>query len=473
MALRLTARCFRCHLRQHRRLSQHFQSQYSTTSSNQDNDYADIVISGGGMVGGSMACALGNNKMLKNKRIVLLEASKDKGDYVLPNSYSNRTCALSPSTRRLLESFGAWQEIEALRYHPVLRMQVWESCSDSLITFNNPDMTDSLAYIVENDVILAGIMRALKAQGNRVEIRYGTKVETFSLPGKEEDNIKLPYVGLQLSDGSELRTKLLIGADGMNSAVRDAAGFHTMTRDYKQTAVVATLVLGDTTLNNTAWQRFLPTGPIALLPLSDKLSSLVWTTTPQDAKHLQQIPADSFVDAVNDALWHEREKNPLAGQMLEAFKTVVQNVFPDSDPSRQLPPTVIDVQEGSRAAFPLKLIHSSQYVQSRVALIGDAGHRLHPLAGQGVNLGFGDVECLNEVLGEAVRSGADPGSLTPLLRYESERQRHNVPVMLSIDGLQRLYSTEFTPLVVLRSLGLQATNSLSFIKKKIIEQASI
>merc|ERR1712241_1365018 len=120
-------------------------------------------------------------------------------------------------------------------------MQVWESGSDAMITFNNPNMTESLAYLVENDIILAGIMRALNSLGNRVEIRYNTKVEEFSIPGKEADGVKLPYVGLKLNDGSVLRTKLLIGADGTNSAVRDAAQFHTVSRDYKQTAVVATL----------------------------------------------------------------------------------------------------------------------------------------------------------------------------------------------------------------------------------------
>jgi len=426
------------------------------------------------MVGGAMACALGSNKVMKNKKIVLLEAGKDKGTFTLPEAYSNRTCALSPATKHLLESFGAWQEIEALRCNPVLRMQVWESCSDAMISFNQDNMTESLSTMAENDIILAGIMHALSALGNRVEVRYNTKVEQFRLPGgQDEDDVKLPYVGLTLNDGSELRTKLLIGADGFNSAVRQAAGFHTLTRDYKQTAVVATLVLGDDITNNTAWQRFLPTGPIAVLPLSDKLSSLVWSTSPEQAEHLKGLPLDSFVDAVNDALWHERDKNVVAGKILDTFKMGLQNVFPDSVPCRQLPPTVIDVKPDSVASFPLKLVHSSQYVTSRVALIGDAGHRLHPLAGQGVNLGFGDVECLDRILTDAVKSGADPGSMNPLLRYETERQQHNVPVMFTIDGLQRLYSTDFTPAVVLRSLGLHATNSVGAIKKRIMEQASV
>ncbi|KAI8784546.1 ubiquinone biosynthesis monooxygenase COQ6 mitochondrial [Biomphalaria glabrata] len=443
--------------------------------STQEGDYADIVISGGGMVGAAMACALANNNLLKDKRIILLEMDRDKGDFVLSEKYSNRTCALSPATARLLSGFGAWQEIQSLRYHPVLRMQVWESCADAMITFNNDDMTEALAYIVENDIILAGIMKALKSFKDRVEVRYQAKATSYSnIDSQSVSSTKLPYVEMTLNDGSKLRTKLLIGADGMNSNVRKTAGFHTINRDYGQTAVVAILELGDTTQNNTAWQRFLPTGPIALLPISSNLSSLIWTTTTENSKHLLDIPSESFVDAVNDALWHEREKNQIAGQALSVFRNLLQNVFPESqEQCRQLPPTAINVVEKTRASFPLTLIHSSQYVKPRVVLIGDAGHRLHPLAGQGVNLGFGDVECLNEILTKAVQNGADLGSLTHLLEFETQRQRHNVPVMATIDGLQRLYSTDFTPLVLIRALGLHAVHSLPVLKKFIISRASV
>jgi len=360
-----------------------------------------------------------------------------------------------------------------MRCHPIIRMQVWESCSDSLITFNQEDMNENLATMAENDVIQAAIFKALTAMGDRVEVRYDSKVASYTLPGKEEDSIKQPYCVLRLQDGSEINTKLLIGADGSDSKVRSTAGFHITERDYKQTAVVATLHLGEAQINNTAWQRFLPTGPIAILPLSDSVSSLVWTTTPEKAQYLKEIDSEAFVDEVNDALWHERDKDQIAGKLLDTFKSALSIVVPEGEQGRQLPPTILKVQDGSRASFPLKLIHSSSYVQSRVALIGDAGHRLHPLAGQGVNLGFGDVEALTRVLEAAVRDGADPGSLNALLQYETERQKQNVPVMFTVDGLQRLYSTAFTPLVILRALGLHATQSVPFIKKQIINKASV
>ncbi|CAG5124945.1 unnamed protein product [Candidula unifasciata] len=477
MALRLTAKVFEKRFCRFCQAAKKFnRAAYSTTTDpTQDAEYSDIVISGGGMVGAAMACALANNKFLKDKKIVLLESQRDTGDFVLPEKYSNRTCALSPATIRLLDSFGAWKEIEAMRCHPVLRMQVWESCSDALITFSNPDMTESLAHIVENDVILAGIMKALKAVKNRVDVRYESKAVSYKIPeGHDPPEQKQPFVEMILNDNKVLRTRLLIGADGMNSEVRKAAKFHTIRRDYGQSAVVATLVLADGPANNTAWQRFLPKGPIAFLPLSDKLSSLVWTTTPEDAKHLLQIPRESFVDAVNDALWNDRDKNAFAGQVFDFYKNLLRTVLPgESNTIRQLPPTVMDVQEGSRAAFPLTLIHASHYVKPRVALVGDAGHRLHPLAGQGVNLGFGDVQCLSDILGRAAYNGSDLGSLPHLLQYETERQRHNVPVMVAIDGLQRLYCNQFTPFVVLRNLGLHTVQSLPFLKNAIINQASV
>ncbi|GFN83093.1 ubiquinone biosynthesis monooxygenase coq6, mitochondrial [Plakobranchus ocellatus] len=457
-------------------LSSLLKGKYSfySTASLQDGDFADIVISGGGMVGAGMACALANNALLRDKKIVLLEAGKDSGDFTVPDQFSNRTCALNPSTVRLLSSFGAWSEIEGMRCFPVLRMQVWESCADAMITFNNPDMSEPLAYVVENDIILASIMCALKNVKDQVEIRYESKAVEFNLPGTDKsEEAKLPFVKLTLNDGSVLKTKFLIGADGMNSAVRNASGFHTLKRQYGQSGVVATLMLGEGLSNTTAWQRFLPTGPIALLPISDTMSSLVWSTTPEHARNLQELSNESFVDAVNDALWHEREKNEVAGKLLNGFKSVLNNILPaDTEGMRQLPPTVIDVVEKSRAAFPLTLIHSSQYVRPRIALIGDAAHRIHPLAGQGVNLGFSDVACLNDTLTKAVSCGADPGALTHLLQYETERQRQNIPVMLTIDGLQRLYGTEFTPVVIARSLGLHAVHSMPFLKKMIMERAS-
>ncbi|XP_064602568.1 ubiquinone biosynthesis monooxygenase COQ6, mitochondrial-like [Liolophura sinensis] len=449
---------------------------YFTSKSLHTNseNVVDFVISGGGMVGAAMACSLGNAPALKGKKIVLLEGAAEKESFTLTEKYSNRVCALSPATVDLLTDLGSWQEICNMRYQPVKRMQVWDSCSDSLITFSQADMTEDLAYIVENDVILASITARLNALGDRVDVRYRTQAKAVSLPTPVEDvaSTESPFVRVHLENGETLQTRLLIGADGSNSLVRRSADCHTISWDYYQSAVVATLGISQME-NNVAWQRFLPTGPIALLPLSNEFSSLVWSTTTEDAKNLLQLPDESFVDAVNDAYWHDRDKDSIAISLGQTFQGILNAAIPGGTSNRQLPPTVTDVVEGSRAMFPLSMVHSSEYVKPRIALIGDAAHRLHPLAGQGVNLGFGDVVCLTQVLVDAVQRGSDVGGLSHLLQYETQRQRHNLPVLLTIDGLQRLYGTKFSPFVIARSLGLQATNALDFVKNKIIQQAAV
>ena len=207
--------------------------------------------------------------------------------------------------------------------------------------------------------------------------------------------------------------------------------------------------------------------------LSNTDSCLIWTTTSENAKHLKQLSEDSFIDAVNDAFWHERDRSSVAVSAGGILDSVLSNILPGgSYGSRQLPPTIVGIATNSRASFPLGLVHSSSYACPRVAFIGDAAHRIHPLAGQGVNLGFGDVSCLRKLLVEVVQNGSDLGSLIYLAEYETQRQRSVLPVLGVIDGLQRLYSTSFTPLVILRSLGLQTVQSLHFLKNIIIKQAS-
>ncbi|KAL3873135.1 hypothetical protein ACJMK2_036289 [Sinanodonta woodiana] len=469
MAASIVRKCSTCFSIGRQLISLYPMSRRLQTSSSNNEYLADIVISGGGMVGAAMACALGHEELLKHKRVILLEAAP-KREFKLPETFSNRTCTLSLATIKLLNSFGAWEEIQKMRCHPVHRMQVWDSCSNSLITFNQEEMTQELAFVAENDVILEGITRRLDAVKDNVEVWYKTKGKQYIIPGGDssEDN---SWITIHLDNGKKIKTKLLIGADGFKSTVRDASKLHFVTWDYKQTAVVATLCVSETE-NTVAWQRFLPTGPIAMLPLSRSVSNLIWTTTPENAKYLLQVEEERFVDAVNDAFWHDRDMNSVAVNVGNFLTNISNNLMQGDTSTRQLPPTVTGIQAGSRASFPLGLTHSSNYVRSRVALIGDAAHRCHPLAGQGVNLGFGDVTCLRDVLTKAVYDGSDLGSLSYLVDYETQRQRKVLPVIGTIDFLQRLYNTNFTPIVLLRSVGLQATNTLTFLKERIIKEAT-
>lgn len=336
----------------------------------------------------------GQSKRLSDLRILLLESSPSEEIHGFPNSwksrrYSNRVSSISHPSRTLFESLGAWQDIETARAKPVTRMQVWESESDAHISFGNGKQI--VNYIIENDVVLEALRRRVP---DSVEIRYSCSADRYDLPHTIDEKA-IVY----LSDGSAIATDLIIGCDGASSLVRRSMGGQFLSFDYKQMGVVATLKLqnDDENKNSTAWQKFLPTGPIALLPLTDDTSSLVWSTSKSHAKSLLSMDPQSFTDALNTSLWsdgsssmprwlHDLQQTCTdvlrdAGRMVSSLST--------SGSYKLLPPPVVGVD--SRAAFPLGLGHAINYTSSRVALLGDAAHRVHPLAGQGVNLGFGDV----------------------------------------------------------------------------------
>ncbi|VDL85080.1 unnamed protein product [Nippostrongylus brasiliensis] len=219
--------------------------------------------------------------------------------------------------------------------------------------------------------------------------------------------------------------------------------------------------------NDIAWQRFCRNGPIAYLPLTEKLSSLVWTTSTQEAQRLVALPKEEFVDELNRNMFTEENQNDCVNKLLFSFSKMP---FLSSDIRKALlPPHVVGLQGDTRAAFPLGFGHSHTYAAPRCVLIGDAAHRIHPLGGQGVNLGWNDVMVLDQVLTRAVSDGADLGALTYLKDYDSEAQRHNLPVMVSCDWLNRLYRTNAAPVVMLRSLGLAAFNRLTPIKVPPVE----
>lgn len=431
----------------------------------------DVVISGGGMVGTAMACALGSHPHLHNKKILLLEAGHRKVYDHLPEQFSNRVSSITPGSATLLASFGAWDHICAMRMKPYKRMQVWDACSDALITFDKEGLED-MGYIVENDVITAALTKQLDAMADRIEVLYRSRAVNYTWPAPYPDKEGSSWVQIQLADGQKLHTKLLIGADGQNSMVRSTAGMKTIQWSYNHVAVVATLQLSELTDNNVAWQRFLPTGPIALLPVSDTCSSLVWSTSPEHAAELLNMDDENFVDAVNSAFWSSEYHSEFISSANSVLRSIVSLLIPSGTPARQLPPSVSAVGEKSRAAFPLGLGHAPEYVRQRVALIGDAAHRVHPLAGQGVNMGFADVASLLNHLSSAAFDGQDLGSLRHLLAYETERQRQNLPLMAAIDLLKRLYNTKLPPVVLLRTFGLQATNAVTPIKEQIMAFAS-
>ncbi|XP_062503779.1 ubiquinone biosynthesis monooxygenase COQ6, mitochondrial-like isoform X2 [Corticium candelabrum] len=432
----------------------------------------DVLVAGGGLVGACLACSLGRLSVLKDRKLAVLEGQKLKSldkyskSYV-PETYSNRVSAITPGSAALLDEIGVWQDIKKTRFKQFNRMQVWDACSEAHISFNCDDVAaPRMGYIVENDVIVAALHERLKSFPN-IEVLEGVRVEAIQSDNKD----KASWLSCTLSNSSLLNTKLLIGADGATSTVRRAANMENYSYSYNQMAVVATLQLSEPSDNLTAWQRFLPSGPIALLPLSENASSLVWSTSPDHARSLLEMSGDSFVDAVNSAFCEDYPRHTFVESSLATLNAIIQTVGGANQTVFQLPPSILNVTDKSRASFPLHLGHSPQYVRRRLALIGDAAHRVHPMAGQGVNLGFSDVQCLANLIKEAAGQGQDLGSLHYLRSYEKERLQNVVPMMAAIDGLNRLFTTSVIPLVWARALGLQLTDAFAPVKRSIMEFA--
>ena len=240
-----------------------------------------------------------------------------------------------------------------------------------------------------------------------------------------------------LEDGTELQAQLLVGADGARSWVRQQAGISVKGWDYDQVALV-TWVKPEVFHQETAWQRFLPSGPLAFLPLTEGYCSIVWSTSPQHAAQLQAMETERFAQELQAAF-----ENKLG--TIEAV--------------------------GPRAMFPLRTFETQHYILPHLALVGDAAHTIHPLAGQGVNLGLADMSSLLRVLIEARQHRRSIGSASTLRRYERWRRADNRSMLLAMDGFKRLFSTEQPLLRWARNLGLNLTDHTLPIKRLIMQQA--
>jgi len=436
-------------------------------------DHHDIVIAGGGMVGSAAAIALSKLGSMKNKSIILLEAAMDK-QIKISSEYSNRVSALAPSSVKLLAELGTWDEICSHgRVGEVHSMHVWDGCSQAGIIFNQEDTGDPespLNYIVENDITLSALNNALKKCDN-VKVLYNTKVDIYKIPSAtKKDAVPDENVVIELSDGKLIETPLLVGADGFRSLVRKSISSPYVSWDYHQMGLVATLdVENNMESNHIAYQRFLPSGPIALLPLSKDKSSLVWTLSTEETKSMIELHEEEFLKVINDALHGNNHHLNLVNSITGNLKSILDKVVNKCDNLKR-PPIINGVQ--NRAAFPLGFGHSARYIGTRTMLIGDAAHRVHPLAGQGANLGFGDIRSMSRMLDDCLREGGKIGQHSFLCQYETDRQRHNLPTMIGIDMLQKLYCTDMAPVVLARSLGLMTTHAINPIKKMIMSHAS-
>jgi ubiquinone biosynthesis monooxygenase Coq6 len=354
-------------------------------------------------------------------------------------------------------------------------MQVWDGVSSARIEFDWPiERRDerTIAYMNENLNLTSALLRRIDEVGG-VEVLDGRKVTGIEL-GEESEELDLrSWPVVDVEGGKKLAARLLVGADGQNSPVRSFAGIGSKGWDYNRQGVVATFELERESWPKTAYQRFLPTGSVAMLPLPGNYATLVWSTTPALAAKLKGMSPKDFISMVNAAFklstidlayMHTMRE----GQAEELAWREKHSAF-DAD---KIPQRVTGVQEGTIASFPLKMRHADTYIGERVALVGDAAHTIHPLAGQGLNQGQGDVESLVKSIEYAVTHGQDIGATMSLEPYNTERYAANTMLLGVVDKLHKLYAVESGPLVPLRSLGLRAVNAMGPMKQFFMDQAA-
>lgn len=393
------------------------------------NDF-DIVIVGGGLVGASLACALGGQSL----RIAVIEAVPF-GDDSQP-SYDDRTVALAYGSRRIFEGIGIWDNIAARGVCAIEKIHVSDRGHMGKTRLDCKDEgLDALGYVIENRILGAALLKRLDDLDN-VSVICPAKVTAMQI---DADNVQ---VTIDLDGETQhLQARLLVGADGGNSIVREYAGIHSFASDYSQTAII-TNVSCERPHNHVAWERFTDTGPLAVLPMQDvegqHRCSIVWS--------VKQAQLDATL-ALDDVAFLARLQARF-GHHLGRFSRV-----------------------GKRVAYPLTLRQAREHVRDRLALIGNAAHTIHPIAGQGFNLGLRDVAVLAQVIVEAQQAGRDIGCLAVLKKYASWRRRDHLRVIGFTDSLVRMFSNRLAPLVLARNIGLIAADLLPPLKRIITRQA--
>ncbi|KAL2259360.1 hypothetical protein VTK26DRAFT_6985 [Humicola hyalothermophila] len=465
-----------------RRFQRQLRRTYSSAAA--QPDIYDVVCVGGGPAGLSLLTALRANPVTAHLRVALVEAqdlSKVRSWKLPPDRFSNRCSSLTPSSVLFLDQIGAWRHLQRERVQAYQEMQVWDGVTGARIEFDwapgsAPAAGTTIAYMNENLNLTSGLLKRLEELGG-VSAFDNARVESISYGEETEEMDLRQWPVVHLSGGKQLTARLLVGADGANSPVRSFAGIEARGWDYNRHGVVATLEMegegwgGEDT--KIAYQRFLPTGPVAMLPLPGNYSTLVWSTTPQNASLLKSLSAKDFIAMVNAAFRLspvdlEYLHTQSSGQA-EEYSWRLEHTPVDA---RAVPQTVIGVQEGTVASFPLRLRHADTYFGERVALVGDAAHTIHPLAGQGLNQGQGDVQSLAKTIEYAVSHGQDIGVAMSLEPYVSERYAANHVLLGVCDKLHKLYSVGSGPLVPLRSVGLSAVNALGPLKTFLMNQAA-
>lgn len=378
-----------------------------------DHDY-DLIIVGGGMVGASLAIALGTLPL----RVALLEAVPLRS-HSQP-SYDDRAIALAYGTRRIFTGMGLWSGLAA-QVTPIERIHISDRGHFGATHLDSRDNgAEALGYVVESRALGAALAERLTTLSNIALYCPATVTGVVLGGGRSEVTAKI--------DGDERRLscRLLIAADGASSTVRELLNIDVQRWEYNQTSII-TNVTPERPHHNRAYERFTDSGPLALLPMSDERYSVVWTVRTAAAQELMTLSDSDFLAALQQRAGHR------AGRF---------------------------VKVGRRRAYPLALMRAREHVRPRLALIGNAAHTLHPVAGQGFNLGLRDVAVLADVLCEALAAGRDIGDIDVLRRYARWRQRDHLKMIAFTDGLARIFANPLWPLRVVRNMSMVAVDLL-------------
>jgi 2-octaprenyl-6-methoxyphenol hydroxylase len=372
----------------------------------------DILICGGGLVGASLALALSQLDL-----DVAVAEAVPFGTSEQP-SFDERTTAISNGTQRIFNAIGVWPLIERAAT-PIRRIHVSDKGRFGFARIDAQEQgLSQLGYVVVNRVMGEALWRRL--QESKIKVYAPAKVSSL---GTATDRREVAIVSVLAPSAYNLTARLVIAADGAHSVVREAAGISATQQDYNQTAIIANMAC-QKFHNHVAYERFTPEGPLAMLPLSDARVGLVWVLAPEIAQQLLQVSDADFISRLQAAF----------GLRLGRF-----------------------TQVGKRSAYPLSLTQSQHHIADRMAVIGNAAQGLHPIAGQGFNLGLRDAACLAEVLADAQHEqGArfDPGSADVLKRYAAWRGEDRQGIVKFTDGLVRLFAHNFPPVKALRDAGM-------------------
>ncbi|RYY01335.1 MAG: 2-octaprenyl-3-methyl-6-methoxy-1,4-benzoquinol hydroxylase [Gammaproteobacteria bacterium] len=396
-----------------------------------DTQEFDIAIVGAGLVGASLACAIAQQDHAQALRIALIEAGEGT-HYFDGENFDPRVVALTQASQNLLSHVGVWDEVLQTRACAYRDMHVWDGEGTAEIHFNCADVRAShLGHITENSVIV-NVLRKKIAQYSQITLIQPARISAL----KNANGVEL-----ELDNGNKIYASLLIAADGSQSSVRDLAEFETREWDYGHKAIITT-VQTELPHQATAWQRFMRSGPLAFLPLPDvngkHFCSIVWSAKIELADELMQL---------NDA--------DFCARLGFSFEHKLGNI----------------IHAAERIAIPLRQRHAKTYIQPHIVLVGDAAHNIHPLAGQGVNLGLLDVAALSQEIERALERKIPLNDFSILRRYQRQRLTSNLTMMGAMEGFKRLFGSESLMLTWLRNSGMRQLNSLTELKKIIIKTA--